>query len=85
MDDLFARFIKDEYEWLYDDSDCTDVLLEGFDGEISEEEFYENFDMFLNRAVNDFCNDEWIIQQLHENMHDILIDVLKDYLSEQGE
>ncbi len=80
MDDLFARFIKDEYEWVFGESDSTDVLLEGFNGEISEDEFYENFDMFMNQAVNEYCNDEWIIQQMHENMHDILVDVLKNYL-----
>jgi hypothetical protein len=82
MDDLFQRFIQDEYEWILSD-DAVQILLEGFDGGITEEEFYENIDMFINRAVNMFCNDEWIIQQLHDNMDDAMIDVLKDYLNEK--
>ena len=82
MDDLFQRFIQDEYEWILND-DAVQILLEGFDGRITEEEFYENIDMFINRAVNMFCNDEWIIQQLHDNMDDIMRDVLKDYLNEK--
>lgn len=82
MEDFFARFIKDEYEWILND-DVVQILLEGFDGRITEEEFYENADMFINRAVNMFCNDEWIIQQLHDNMDDTMRDVLKDYLNEK--
>lgn len=82
MDDLFQRFIQDEYEWILND-DVIQILLEGFDGEITEEEFYENMDMFINRAVTMFCNDEWIIQQIHDNMDDTMRDVLKDYLNEK--
>ena len=82
MDDLFQRFIQDEYEWILND-DTVQILLEGFDGRITEEEFYENIDMFINRAANMFCNDEWIIQQLHDNMDDTMRDVLKDYLNEK--
>lgn len=82
MEDFFARFIRDEYEWILND-DVVQILLEGFDGRITEEEFYENIDMFINRAVNMFCNDEWIIQQLHDNMDDTMRDVLKDYLNEK--
>ena len=37
--------------------------------------------MFMTQATTYFTNDEWIIQQMHENMHDILVDVLKDYLN----
>ena len=82
MDDFFARFIKDEYEWILND-DVVQILLEGFDGRITEEEFYENMDMFINRAVNMFCNDEWIIQQIHDHMDDIMREVLKDYVNEK--
>ena len=82
MDNLFQRFIQDEYEWILND-DVVQILLEGFDGAITEEEFYENMDMFINRAVNMFCNDEWIIQQMHDNMDDTMRDVLKDYLNEK--
>lgn len=82
MEDFFARFIQDEYEWILND-DVVQILLEGFDGRITEEEFYENMDMFINRAVNSFCNDEWIIQQMHDNMDDTMRDILKDYLNEK--
>ena len=82
MEDFFQRFIQDEYEWILND-DAVQILLEGFDGKITEEEFYENMDMFINRAVTMFCNDEWIIQQMHDNMDDTMRDVLKDYLNEK--
>ena len=82
MEDFFERFIRDEYEWILND-DVVQILLEGFDGRITEEEFYENMDMFINRAVNSFCNDEWIIQQMHDNMDDTMRDILKDYLNEK--
>ena len=82
MEDFFQRFIQDEYEWILND-DAVQILLEGFDGKITEEEFYENMDMFINRAVTIFCNDEWIIQQMHDNMDDTMRDVLKDYLNEK--
>ena len=82
MEDFFQRFIQDEYEWILND-DAVQILLEGFDGKITGEEFYENMDMFINRAVTMFCNDEWIIQQMHDNMDDTMRDVLKDYLNEK--
>ena len=82
MEDYFEKFIQDEYEWILND-DAVRILLEGFDGRITEEEFYENMDMFINRAVTLFCNDEWIIQQMHDNMDDTMRDVLKDYLNEK--
>ena len=83
MDNLFEQFMKQEFEWIYECGDCVDMLLDGFDGEIDEDEFYEHFDMFMNRAVENYCNNEYIIQMMHENMHDELIDVLKDYLNER--
>jgi hypothetical protein len=82
MEDFFAKFIREEYEWILSD-EVVQILLEGFDGAITEEEFYENMDMFINRAVNMYCNDEWIIQQMHDNMDDTMRDVLKDYLNEK--
>lgn len=81
MDDLFARFINEEFEWIYSDSDSVKYIVEGFDNEISEDEFYENFEAFKNRVVNTTSNDEWLIQQIHERMDDMLRDVLKDYLN----
>ena len=75
----FEDFIKEEYEYIYD-GDNVSVLLDGFDGEISEEEFYDNYNEFLNKAVEAYCNNDYIIQQMHDNMHDELVDVLKQYL-----
>ena len=77
---MFENFIKEEYEWLYD-GDNVSILLDGFDGKITEEEFYDNYDEFINRATEDYCNNDWIIQEMHDSMHEILIDVIKDYLA----
>ena len=81
MEGLFARFIAEEFEWIFSDSDSAKYILEGFDNEISEDEFYEHFEVFKNRVVNMTTNDEWLIQQIHERMDDMLRDVLKDYLN----
>ena len=81
MEDLFARFIEEEFEYIFSDSDCVNYIIEGFDNEISEDEFYEHFEVFKNRVVNMTSNDEWLIQQIHERMDDMLRDVLKDYLN----
>ena len=75
----FEDFIKEEYEWIYN-GDNVSMLLNGFNGEISEEEFYDNYDEFLNKAVKAYCNNDYIIQQMHDDMHDELVDVLKQYL-----
>ncbi len=81
MDDLFARFIQDEFEWIFSDSDSVANVAAGFDEKINEDEFYEHFEEFKNQVVNRVANDEWIIQQIHERMDDMLVDVLKDYLN----
>ena len=81
MDDLFARFIEQEFEWIYEDEDVVvDMFLEALGRQISKDEFYENFEVFKNQVVNDVANNEWLIQQIHECMDDMLRDVLKDYL-----
>ena len=76
----FEDFIKEEYEWVYNENNIS-VLLNRFDGKITEEEFYDNYDEFINRATESYCNNEWIIQEIHDFMHEILIDVIKDYLA----
>ena len=81
MEDLFAKFINEEFEWIYSDTDAAKWILEGFDGEINEDEFYEIFDQLKSDVTDAVANDEWLIQQIHERMDDMLIDVLKDYLN----
>lgn len=81
MDDLFARFIEEEFEWIFSDSDSVANVTAGFDEAINEDEFYEHFEEFKNQVVNKVANDEWIIQQIHERIDDMLIDSLKDYLN----
>ena len=82
MDDLFARFIDQEFEYIFSDEDCVNWIIDGLDDErLDSEKFYQHFDKFKNRVVNMTSNDEWIIQQIHERMDDMLRDVLKDYLN----
>ncbi len=78
MENNFEKFIKDEYEWLYQCDDCAEVLLQ--DTEINEEDLEENLSDFIDKAVMRFCNDEFIIQCLHDWMHDILVEVVEEHL-----
>ena len=82
MDDLFARFINEEFEWIFSDEDSVNYIIEDFNDErLTSEKFYKHFDEFKNQVVNMTSNDEWIIQQIHERMDDMLRDVLKNYLN----
>ena len=82
MDDLFAKFIDEEFEFIFSDEDSINYIIEGFDDErLTSEKFYKHFDEFKNQVVNMTSNDEWIIQQIHERMDDMLRDVLKEYLN----
>ena len=78
MENYFEKFIKDEYEWLYECDDCAEVLIQ--DTEINEEELNEHLPDFIERAVKSFCDDEYIIQCLHDWMHDSLVTEVKAYL-----
>ena len=81
MDDLFAKFIDDEFEFIFSDEDSVKYIIEGFDDErLTSEKFYKHFDEFKNQVVNMTSNDEWLIQQIHERMDDMLRYVLKKYL-----
>ena len=80
MINYFEQFVKDELEWICND-DMINILLEGFDGEITEDELDEHLEDFMNQSVQDFCNDEWIIQTMHDWMHDFMVDAIKDYLN----
>ena len=82
MEDLFARFINEEFEYIFSDEDNANYIVEGFNDErLTVEKFYEHFEEFKNQVVNKTANDEWLIQQIHERMDDMLRDVIKDYLN----
>ena len=82
MDSLFAKFIAEEFEWIFSDEDSVNWIIEGLNDErLDSEKFYQHFDEFKNRVVNMTSNDECIIQQIHERIDDMLRDVLKDYLN----
>ena len=76
------NFIRNEYEWIYEScSNAMDVLFDDLDGEdFSMAEINENLPDFIDRAVERVCNDEYIIQCLHDWMHDELLDVIKESL-----
>ena len=83
MEDLFAKFIEEEFECVYSDFEIFNWLVTNFNIEMNENEFYDNFDDFKNDVVDAVCNDEWIIQQIHERMDDMLLGVLKNYTEEK--
>lgn len=82
MDTLFERFIKQEYEFLYDCEDSVEMLIGDLENEISTIKLMENLEDFIERATENFCNDEYIIQMMHEWMHDELINVIDSSLED---
>ena len=78
MENYFEKFIKDEYEWLYGCDDCANLIIR--ETGISEEEYYEYLDDFIEKAIKNVCNDEYIIQCLHDWMHDELSNVIESYM-----
>jgi hypothetical protein len=82
MDTLFERFIRQEYEFLYDCEDSVEMLIGDLENEISTIKLMENLEDFIERATENFCNDEYIIQMMHEWMHDELINVIDSSLED---
>jgi hypothetical protein len=81
MEKLFERFIEEEFDSIYEDSDAVNWLLDTLDDEITEDMFYDNFDELKEIVTEDVSNDEWLIQQIHERMDDMLIDALRSLLN----
>ena len=84
MKNFFEQFVKDEMEYICDDY-MFDILLENFEGELSEDELDDNLEYFINQAIKNFCNNEYIIQSLHDWMHDEVNDVVKQYVLNKEE
>ena len=84
MENFFEQFVRDELEWICND-DMDRILLENFEGELEEDELDEHYGEFINEAVNDFCNDEYVIQNIHDWMYDAVVNVIKDYLNRRDE
>ena len=82
MDTLFERFIRQEYEFLYDCEDSVEMLIGDLENEISTIKLMENIEDFIERATENFCNDEYIIQMMHDWMHDELINVIDSSLED---
>lgn len=78
MEDLLKKFAEEEYSFIYNDSASVKSLLEGL--EMTEDEFYDNMDEFVKEACEDFCNNEYIIQLIHETMDETLRNVLMWHL-----
>jgi hypothetical protein len=81
MEKLFERFIEEEFDSIYEDSDVVNWLLDTLDDEITEDMFYDNFDELKEIVTEDVSNDEWLIQQIHERMDDMLIEALRSLLN----
>ena len=84
--DYYKKFIQDEYDWVFDfGSDSTSMLFNEFRDDMSDEEFENNFELFKTKATERYVNDEYYIQQLHEQMDDCLRDVIQEYLENKEE
>ena len=84
MVNYFEQFVKDEMEWICND-DMFNILLDNFDGELTEDELDEHLGQFIQQAVENFCNNEYISQSLHDMMHDEISDVVKEYVCNKEE
>lgn len=79
--DFYKKFIKDEYDWIFDfGSDSSSMIFDEFKDSISDEEFENNFELFKTKATEIYINDDYYIQQLHEQMDDCLREVLHEYI-----
>lgn len=76
------NFIRNEYEWIYESyADAMEILFDDLDlDENNILEIRESLSDFIDAAVERVCNDEYIIQCLHDWMHDELLDVIKESL-----
>ena len=84
MENYFEKFIEEEYEWLYgENDDMVKMLLESCEKDISLADFYEHYYEFIGNAIKEFCNDEYVIQYLHDWMHDTLITEVESYFNER--
>lgn len=84
--DYFKKFIYDEYDWIFDfGTDTSAVMLDEFKDDITEEEFDSNFEIFKIEATKKYINDEYYIQQLHEQMDDCFREVLNEYVDNKSE
>ena len=82
MEDLFAKFIEEEYEWLYgENDDMVKILLDNCKEDISLVDFYEHYYEFIGLAIKNFCNDEYVIQCIHDWMHDTLVTEVENYFN----
>lgn len=76
------NFIRNEYEWIYEScSDAMDILFDDLDAEnLNMDEINENLSDYIDAAVERICDDEYIIQSLHDWMHDELLNVIRESL-----
>lgn len=75
-------FIRTEYGWIYEScSDAMDILFDDLDAEdLNMDEINENLSDYIDAAVERICDDEYIIQSLHDWMHDELLNVIRESL-----
>ena len=83
--DYFKKFISEEYEWVFEfGTDASSILLDEFRDNITDEEFENNFELFKTEATKKYINDEYYIQQLHEQMDDCFREVLYEYSEDKN-
>ncbi len=79
----FEEFIKDEYEFIYDNCENMEVLLDGFDNiskDMREKIEMNLFKEIMPIAIEGMMNNDFFWQTLHEEMDDFLIGAIKEYM-----
>ncbi len=79
----FEKFMKDEYNFVYENCENMEVLLDGFDlsDHAKERIRMDMFDKIIPKAVEDMVNNDYFWQTIHEEMDVFLINVIKEYIA----
>ena len=79
----FEDFVRDEYEYIYENCENMEILLDGFDNisdDMKEKLEMNMFKKIIPKAIERMANDDFFWQTFHEEMDDFLIDAIKKYM-----
>ena len=79
----FEDFVRDEYEFIYENCENMEVLLDGIDNisdDMKEKLEMNIFKKIIPKAIERMVNNDFFWQTFHEEMDDYLIDAIKEYM-----
>ena len=79
----FENFVRDEYEFIYDNCENIEILLDRFDNisdDMKEKLEMNMFKKIIPKAIERMMNNDFFWQTFHEEMDDFLINAIKEYM-----